>query len=82
MPTKAELMEISNETLVLWAQLVRNEADRRQLNIEAIPVHPGNVEGGKPIPVVVRLLRRLPTLPPADIAKLDQLVESWVRDRK
>jgi hypothetical protein len=82
MLTKAELMEISNETLVLWASMIQDEADRRKVNIEAIPVHPGNVKDGRPSPPAVRLLRSLLTLPPTDIAKLDQIVAGWSKARR
>ncbi len=77
--TKAELMEVSNETLVLWAAMIQDEAERRGVNIEAIQVHPGNVqENGTPTPTAVRLLRSLTMLPPSDLAKLDQIVQQWL----
>ncbi len=79
--TKAELMESSNETLVLWASMIQDEADRRQVNIEVIAVHPGNVVEGKPTPPAVRLLRSLLMLPPQDIAKLDVIVRGWLKER-
>lgn len=81
MLTKAALMECSNETLVLWASMIQDEADRRQVNIEAVAVHPGNIQDGVPTPPAVRLLRSLLTLPPADIAKLDTIVSGWLKER-
>jgi len=75
-------MEISNETLALWADMVQQEVTRRRLNLDVVPVHPGNVEQGKPLPHVVRVLKKLTGLPPADLAKLETLMDGWTAARE
>jgi hypothetical protein len=75
--TKGELMEMSNESLLLVYNQVSSELDRRRLRAEAIALHPGNAAGGKPTPLLIRVLKRLPTLAPADLAKIETLCEAW-----
>lgn len=76
--TKAGLMEVSNETLALYGSMLQAEAARRGIKIDAVALHPGNVENGKPVPLVVRVIRKLPGLPPADLAKLEVMIDAFV----
>ena len=75
--TTQELMECSNETLALWANMLQNEASRRKLNLEAVPIHGGNVVKGRPIPLLVRVLKKAASLPPADLAKVEVLMNGF-----
>ena len=75
--TNADLMEVSNETLAAYASMIQSEAGRRRLNLEAVPVHAGTVAAGKPAP----LLKKVPPLPPADLAKLEALIDGWITTR-
>ena len=79
--TNADLMEVSNETLAAYASMIQSEAGRRRLNLEAVPVHAGNVAAGKPAPLLIRVIKKVPTLPPADLAKLEALIDGWITTR-
>jgi hypothetical protein len=79
-PRVAELMECSNETLMVWAEAIKREADRRRLKIDVMEVHPGNVgPDGKPIPPIIRLMPKLVKAPPAVVAKVEALVDALTR---
>ena len=75
--TKQELMECSNETLALWYNMIEEECARRKLNLDAILLHPGNVVKGKPVPLLVRVLKQVGGLGPSDLAKVETLLTSW-----
>lgn len=72
-------MEVSDETLVLWMSMVRSEAARRRLNLEAVLIHAGSVINGQPIPLLVRVLTKAGSLAPIDLAKVETLMDGLCR---
>lgn len=71
-----ELMEVSNETLMLWASMLGEESRRRKLILDSLEVHPGSVgPGGKPLPVLIRVMKKLTMSPPALVAKVEALID-------
>jgi len=77
--TQQDIMESSNETLGVWMATLKSEAERRHLGAEAIALHPGSVVNGQPIPLVVRVLTKIAKLKPADLAKVESLVDGFAR---
>lgn len=73
--TTQDLMEVSDETLILWASMVKDEVERRHIGVQVVELHPGQVERGKPIPVVVRVLTKIAKLKPQDVAKVEVLID-------
>lgn len=69
--TKSELMECSNETLALWTTMCREEMKRRHIDAEAMPVHAGLIENGRPMPLAVRVIQKIAALPPAALSKVE-----------
>lgn len=78
---KTELMEVSNETLALWAAWIQDELARRGVGATAVALNTGNAQNGKPLPHVVRVLQKMSSLPPGDLQKLEVLVDAWVAAR-
>lgn len=79
--TKQELMEVSNETLAVYAAMVEDEKKRRRLNTEAVTVHAGNIAGGQPISLLVRVLKKVGASPPADLQKVEALLDGFASSR-
>jgi hypothetical protein len=73
-------MECSNETLMVWAEAIKREADRRHLVIDVMEINPGNVgPDGKPLPMVIRLMPKLVKTPPAVLAKVEALIDGLTK---
>lgn len=71
----ADLMEMSDESLGLIQVQVRDELARRKVTVQAIPLHAGNLAGGKPAPLLLRVVEKIPTLSPANLAKVEALID-------
>ncbi len=75
--------QLSSDDLILLLTTVHEEMRRRHMGAEVIEVHRGNAGADrKPLPLLIRVLKRIPTLPPSDLAKVDTLLEGWVRTRE
>ena len=74
---KGELMEMGNESLSLLALQVQEEFKRRNLDMEAVAIHRGNVSDGKPLPQMVRVIKKLAGRSPGDISKIEALLDAW-----
>ena len=75
--TKQELMEASDETLVFWMASLDAEMERRGRGAMVLSIHAGNVVGGKPIPLVIRVIRKVVSLKPGDLSKVETLVDGF-----
>jgi hypothetical protein len=74
--TAAELMEVSNETLALYAALVDDEKRRRKIGTTAVRVHEGNVISGRPAPLLVRVIAKVGGLSPSNLAKVEAYADT------